>query len=281
METPMRVYGLNLFELFLEDYLTVLGWLLLAYTVTSLILAEVFRVDNFAGGLVVASSVLTGLVLILASAGIRQNYAALDLSYLLLLLTAFGWLAHGIAAGSVAAMIAGMVMLPLFGLMIYLRRLAIQARFKPRFFSLRQFETMIQIADAMIETDGQNAIHPIEVAIRADHFLARFDAFVKEDIKRTLSIVEWMLPIVIGRPFPFGSLGSNERRRAVEKVIGAKGIFRDVARFLKLLAYAGYYGSTEGMSQVGYTPFEERERSKGVSQVPQQYPDPFSSGADR
>lgn len=281
METPMRIYGLNLVELFLEDFLTVLGWLLVAFAIASRIFDGVFRADNFLGGLVVGGAALTGLVLIVASAGIRQNHAALDLGYLLTVLTALVWLAHGIAVGSVAAAVVGMVMLPLFGLMIYLRRLAIQARFKPRFFSLRQFETMIQIADTMIETDGQNALHPIEVAIRADHFLARFDALAKEDIKRTLIVVEWLLPLVIWRPFPFSSLGSHERRRAVEKVIGARGIFRDVARFLKLLAYAGYYGSPEGMAQVGYIPFEERERSKGVDQTPQEYLDPFLSGDRR
>jgi hypothetical protein len=155
------------------------------------------------------------------------------------------------------------------------RRLSIQARFKPRFFSLRQFETMIQVADTMIDTDGQNALHPIEVAIRADHFLASFDAKVQQEIKSTLVIVEWLLPLlVLGRPFPFSSLGSHERRRAVEKVIGAKGLFRDVARFLKLLACAGYYGTPEGMAQVGYIPFEERQRAQGVSQAPAHYPDP-------
>jgi hypothetical protein len=231
--------------------------------------------------LIFAVSALAGLVLILASAGIRQNYAALDLSYLLFALAALGWLVHGILAGSVAASVAGVVMLPLFALMIYVRRMAIQARFKPRFFSLRQFEIMIQIADTMLETDGQRAINPIEVAIRADHFLARFDALAKDDIKRTLNIVEWLLPLVIWRPFPFSTLGSHERRRAVEKVIGSKGLFRDVARFLKLLACAGYYGSPEGMAQVGYIPFEERERSKGVSQESKQYVEIVSPGEGR
>lgn len=278
METPMRIYGLNLVELFLEDFMTVLGWLLIIFAVASRILVRVFWVDSFSGGMIVAGTVLTGLVLILASAGIRQNYAALDLSYMLFALMSVGWLAQGVFLRNLAAVLVGIILFLLFGLMIYMRRLAIQARFKPRFFSLRQFETMIQVADTMIETDGQNALHPIEIAIRVDHFLAGFDALAKEDIKRTLTIVEWVLPLVIGRPFPFSSLGSHERRRAVEKVIGARGIFRDVARFLKLLACAGYYGSPEGMAQVGYIPFDERERAQGVSQAPQHYIDPFSEG---
>jgi hypothetical protein len=275
MEIPMRVYGLTLAELFLAGYLSILGWLLLLFTILSAIFSGVFGIASFGGGLVFAATLATGLVLILASSGIRQNHASLDLSFLLLGLAAVCWLAHGFFPLRPVPLVVGVGLLLLLGLMVYLRRLSIQARFKPRFFSLRQFETMIQVADTMIDTDGMNALHPIEVAIRADHFLACFDSQVQQEIKSTLVIVEWLLPLlVLGRPFPFSSLGSHERRRAVEKVIGAKGLFRDVARFLKLLACAGYYGTPEGMAQVGYIPFEERARSQGVSQAPAQYPDP-------
>ena len=275
MEIPMRVYGLTLAELFLAGYLSILGWLLLVFTILSAILSGVFGLNSFGGGLVFAATLATGLVLILASSGIRQNHASLDLGYLLLALTAVSWLIHGFFLLRAAPLATGVVLLLLLGMMIYMRRLSIQARFKPRFFSLRQFETMIQVADTMIDTDGQNTLHPIEVAIRADHFLASFDAQVQQEIKSTLVIVEWLLPLLtLGRPFPFSALGSHERRRAVEKVIGAKGLFRDVARFLKLLASAGYYGSPEGMAQVGYIPFDERQRAQGVSQAPAHYPDP-------
>ena len=133
----------------------------------------------------------------LASSGIRQNHASLDLSYLFLALAAVSWLIHGFIPVRAAPLVTGVVLLLLLGLMIYLRRLSIQARFKPRFFSLRQFETMIQVADTMIDTDGENALHPIEVAIRADHFLASFDAQVQQEIKSTLVIVEWLLPLLV------------------------------------------------------------------------------------
>jgi hypothetical protein len=280
MEIPMRVYGLTLAELFLSGFLSLLGWLLIVFTILSLILAGAFGLSGYLGGVVSAVTFITGLVLILASTGIRQNYAALDLGYLLLTLTAASWLVHGFLPLRLSALLTGVVLLLFLGAMVYLRRLAIQARFKPRFFSLRQFETMIQIADTMIDADGESALHPIEMAIRADHFLASFDALIQKDIKQTLVIVEWLLPLItLGRPFPFSTLGSHERRRAVEKVIGARGVFRDVARFLKLLACAGYYGTPEGMQQVGYVPFDERERSQGVSQSPAHYPDPMPAGA--
>ncbi len=73
-------------------------------------------------------------------------------------------------------------------------------------------------------------------------------------------------------------LGSTQRRRVIDRVIGRQGpggAFRDVARTLKMLTCAGYYGSAEGMAQVGYVPFEQRPRSSGVDQRPLVHPDPF------
>jgi hypothetical protein len=273
----MRVYGLTLPELFLEDLLTWLGWILVVFGVACRIFAGTFRIDNFSGGLVFVLTLVTGLVMVVAASGIRQNRPALDLGFALWALLALAWLVHGIVTGSLAGVIAGILLVPLFLLLVYLRNLGIQARFKPRFFTLRQFETVTAIADTMIDGDGEETLHPIQVAINVDHFLSKFDSTTLEDIKQTLGVVEWLLPLLtLGRPFPFSSLGSHERRRAVEKTIGAKfPLFKDVARFLKLLANAGYYGSEEGMRQVGYRPFEERERSQGVDQSPAAYPDPF------
>ncbi len=281
MERAMRVYGLNLIEMFLTDVLGVLGWLLILLAIAAAIFRGAFVASELVGGMLIAGSAIDGVVLMLGSAGVRQNRAAVDLGYCLSALIGLGWLLNGLLSLRLGSLAAGLVILLLFVLMSGLRRLAIQARFKPRFLSLRQFETMIQIADTMIDGDGAEVLHPIEVAIRVDHLLAKIDSPLLEDIKRTLDVVEWLLPLRIGRPLPFSDLGSHERRRAVEKVIGSKGIFRDVARFLKMLACVGYYGSVEAMSQVGYVPFEERQRSTGVDQAPKEYPDPFVIGVQR
>jgi hypothetical protein len=87
-------------------------------------------------------------------------------------------------------------------------------------------------------------------------------------------VVEWILPILIFRPFPFSMLGTHERRRAITKVIHAKGPFRNVAKALKLLAFSGYYGDPKGMAQTGFIPFEERIRAEGADQSLHSYPDP-------
>jgi hypothetical protein len=137
---------------------------------------------------------------------------------------------------------------------------------------------MVAVADTMIDGDGREAVHPIEVAVTVDHLLARVESPMRKDLKLVLVITEWALPLLVWRPFPFSVLGSNDRRRAVEKVINAKGPFRDVARSLKIMACVGYYGDQRGIAQVGFTRFELRPRAQGVDQAPLIHPDPFQPG---
>jgi hypothetical protein len=134
---------------------------------------------------------------------------------------------------------------------------------------------MIAVADTMIEGDGREAVHPIEVAITVDHLLARVDSPLRKDLKLVLVITEWALPLLAFRPFPFSALGSNDRRRAVERVINAKGLFRDVARSLKIMACVGYYGDQRGIAEAGFVHFELRKRAEGVDQRPLTHEDPF------
>lgn len=275
MEYPMKVYGLNVLELFLADCLTAVAWLAVIFAIAVGLFSDAFAAAGFVGGMLVTATAATGVVLALASSGIRQNRAALDLGFGLLVLTGLGWLIGGIVRLNVGSMVAGVVLVLFFAVLVFARSQAIKARFKPRFLTQRQFETMIQIADTMIDGDGKEIGNPIEAAIRVDHLLNEVDAPAKQDIKTVLVLVEWILPLMILRPFPFSSLGSNERRRAVEKVVGAKGLFRDVARTLKMLACVGYYGSPEAMAQVGYVPFEQRERFEGTDATPRRHADPF------
>ena len=263
----MRVYGLNVIEQFLDDLLVGAGWLLVAGAVAAGILG--------ASGLLVAGTGLSGVLLGIGGAGIRQNRAAGEIGAALLTITALGWLVSGALTPSLPALAVGVALALLRALTWALRRRALRLRFKPRFLSLRQFETMIGVADAMIDGDGKEALDPIEVAVQTDHLLARVDAPATKQLKFVLVLTEWVLPLLILRPFPFSDLGSNERRRAIDKVVNAKGLFRDVARSLKVLSCAGYYGSPEGMEHVGYVPYDLRERSQGVSQAPLAHPDPF------
>jgi hypothetical protein len=270
----MKLYGLNVVEQLLDDVLVAVGGLLVAFTIVAGILDGAFGAHGTAGGLLLAATALAGVLLALGGSGIRQNAGASFLGMELLAIAAVGWILCAILSGAIGAWIAAAVLVVLFALLVALRRRALRLRFKPRFLTLRNFDTMVAVADTMIDGDGQEAVHPIEVAVTVDHLLARVESPSRKDLKTVLLLTEWALPLLVWRPFPFSVLGSNDRRRAVENVINAKGPFRDVARSLKIMACVGYYGDARGIEQVGFVPYEQRPRSH-VDQTPLIHPDPF------
>ncbi|MCP5047259.1 MAG: hypothetical protein GY940_08810 [bacterium] len=276
MEYPMRVYGFNIFERFLVNLLTLVSWLLFFFAVAVIIWKDAFFENVVFGTVLIVCTFFTSLMLGMAGAGLRQNIIDFAWGTFLLLLLGIGWIINGfiVTPKKIGPIIAGAVMLLFLLIFRVLRRQGLRTRFNPRFFGLRQFQTMIQLADTMIETNGRRVVSPIQVAINTDHLLARVDSPVTKTMKLVMFMVEWILPILIFRPFPFSMLGSHERRRAVSKVIHAKGLFRSVAKALKLLAFSGYYGDPRGMAQTGFIPFDDRKRAQGADQSLHTYPDP-------
>ncbi len=275
MDRPMKAYGLNVVEQALDDVLVGAGWVLAAFTIVAGVMDATFATGATAGGLLLGATALAGLLLALGGSGIRQNAAATDIGFALLAVATAGWIVAGITAGSAGALVAGLALAALLVLVVALRRRALRLRFRPRFLSLRQFTTMIAVADTMIEGDGREALHPIEVAINVDHMLDRVESPTTAQLRLVLVITEWLLPLfTVFRPFPFSVLGSNDRRRAVEKVIGAPRLFRPVARSLKILACSGYYSDQRGIRSTGFIHFEDRARHVGVDETPLVHPDP-------
>jgi hypothetical protein len=275
MDRPMRVYGLNVVEQALDDVLVAAGALLAAFALVAGILDGAFGARGTAGGLLLGATAIAGVLLALGGSGIRQNASASFLGFELLAVASIGWVVCAIVASSLGAALAAAVLIALFAFLVAFRRRALRLRFKPRYLSLRNFDTMVAVADTMIDGDGREAVHPIEMAVTVDHLLDRVDSPMRKDLKFVLFLTEWALPLLVFRPFPFTVLGSNDRRRAVEKVINAKGPFRDVARSLKILSCVGYYGDQRGIAQVGFVHFPLRERAKGVDQSPLVHEDPF------
>jgi len=271
-ETAAR-FGLTRSERQLAILLTAAGWLTIVFAVAGGVLQNTFEADGFAGGLLVAETAVAGVVLLLGSTGLRQNRAALELGYLLFFIGAAGWLALGVITGTLASIVAGVVLLAAGWAMVIMRRRAIRERFGPTFLNLRQFETMVQIADAMIDGEGDAVLSPIDIAHNVDRALEVLETPLRKDILLVLFLVEWFLPLgATLRPFTFSALGTNDRRHAITKVIAARGLFRDVARFLKVLSCIGYYSTPEAMRSVGYVPFDERERGR-VDQTALTFPD--------
>jgi hypothetical protein len=275
VDRPMRVYGLNVVEQLLDDVLVAAGAALGLLALVAGILDGAFGARGTAGGLLLAATATAGLLLALGGSGIRQNAGASFIGYELLAIAAIGWLVCAFVSGTAGAAVTVAPLVALFALLVALRRRALRLRFKPRFLSLRNFETMVAVADTMIDGDGREAVHPIEVAVTVDHLLDRVDSPMRKELKLVLVLTEWALPLMVLRPFPFSVLGSNDRRRAVEKVINAKGPFRDVARSLKIMSCVGYYGDQRGIAQAGFVHFGLRQRSQGVDQGPLTHPDPF------
>jgi hypothetical protein len=271
----MRLYGLNAVEEVLDDVLVAVGLALAAFALVALILDGAFGASGTAGGLLLGATGPAGVGRPLGGSGIRQNAGASFLGFELLAVSALGWVVCALLTGAVGAALAGGVLVVAFALLVAMRRRALRLRFRPRYLSLRTFDTMVAIADTMIDGDGREAVRPIEVAVTVDHLLARVESPMRKELKLVLIITEWALPLLVWRPFPFSVLGSNDRRRAVERVINAKGPFRDVARSLKILSCVGYYGDPRGIAQAGFVPFESRRRAQGVDQAPLPHPDPF------
>lgn len=286
MEYPMKVNGLNIIEIFLSNVLNLGGWVVTLGSLGVLVWLVVGRSQSvgeatFLVGALVAASLLTGLVLLLGGSGTAQNRPAVEIGAVLAVLCGFGWLFIPDPFARISALV-----LVLAGLAtLSLERFALYVRYRPRFFSLRQFETLVRAVDTMLESDGQQIIDDVQVAINTDHMMASLETPLRGDLRTALMVTEWLLPVLtIGRPLPFSYLGVSERRRAVEKTIeqrGPFGLFRVIARTLKILTCAGYFGSSLGMAQVGYLPFEQRERAKGVNLTPSHHPDPFPTDSVR
>jgi hypothetical protein len=282
MDYPVRVYGPNVYERLLTTYLARLGLLVLAWTLALALAPGTLLADSSpAGSMLGGLSVAAGIALVLAGGGVRQNRAALDVGFGLLGLVALCSIVVAALAGRGVSLFAGAVELALWLAAVLLRRAAVRARYRPRFFSPREFETMVQIADTMIDGDGREAIDPIDIAIRVDHLLDEIDYPGKPQIKLVFVLVEWVLPLVALRPLPFSTLGSQVRRSLVTRVIGAGGPFVAIARTLKILSCAGYYGNPQTMRELGCVPFDERPRALGVDQAPLHYPDPFPGAPPR
>jgi hypothetical protein len=276
----MKVYGLNVVEQALDDVLGAAGGFLAVFALVAGILDGVFGARGTPGGLLLGATALAGLLLALGGSGIRQNASASFVGFELLAVAAIGWVVCAIVASSLGAALAAAALVALFALLVAFRRRALRLRFRPRYLSLRNFDTMVAIADTMIEGDGREAVDAVEMAVTVDHLLYRVESPMRKDLKLVLVITEWALPLLVFRPFPFSVLGTNDRRRAVEKVINAKGPFRDAARSMKILSCVGYYGDQRGIEQVGFVHYERRRRSQGVDQTPLVHRDPFVE-ADR
>jgi hypothetical protein len=280
----MRVNGPTALELLLASAATTLGFLALAWAVAAIVLpSQLLPAWTPASGLFAGAIGAAGLCLLLSGGHVRHYRAVLDLGLGLLGAASLALLIAGAIEGRAGAVASGAVLLALRLAVGWVRRIALRGAYRPHWFSASSFETMVAVADTMLDADGREAIPPERAAMRTDRLLASIDAPVRKDMRLLFWALEWMLPaLVIFRPLRFTVLGSRSRRQLVQHLIEPTGLyrvllvkpFRSAARALKVLTCAGYYGDPKTMRAIGFEEFEGSERSKKFDLRRLRYPGP-------
>jgi hypothetical protein len=140
-----------------------------------------------------------------------------------------------------------------------------------KFFTDKQFITLCKSIEVMIETKGNNAISPEKAARRLDEMLFESKAPALENMGQIFNLLEWVVPPLVLKFPPFSKLSIASRKAVVNRIIGSSGMFKDLARALKVMASVAYYSSPEAYNEVGYVHFEERERFTDSDTAPSIY----------
>jgi choline dehydrogenase-like flavoprotein len=286
MDRPMRLNGSNLFEVVLASLANWLGILILVWSAAAVIVPRtLLPAASAAGGLLAGAVGASGLCLILGGGDVSRRRGALDLGLWLLGLAALALLIVGAVEGRTWSIVSGAVLLAARITAGSLRRAALRDGYRPLWFGARAFETMVATVETMLDADGRAAIPPERAAANTDRLLASADAPVETSIKWLFRALEWVLPAaLIHRPLPFSTLGPRARRELVERLIEPSGllatllrpsgVFGSVARTMKVLTGAGYYGDPITMRAIGFREYEDGPRAKVEDLSPEHYPDP-------
>ena len=151
--------------------------------------------------------------------------------------------------------------------------------YTPQYLSKKEFATYIAVVETFIQTNGNNAIRPVEVAERMDRLfnkvnhpqlekltqvfkaLNAYSFWRKQKSFRKLTLKQRETIIVeIQNPGKFW--------RFIERIPGVTGASKDLIRGLKVLSTVGYYSHPLAKKQVGYIPFEERTSTQGIDLTP-------------
>ncbi len=278
----MKFDGATVYEVVLGGASEAMGVVAIAWSAAAVATPADLLPGTGAGyGLLAGAVGASGLCLLLAGGGVRRYRAVLELGLALLAPAALALIVLGSIEARVGAIASGAALLVLRIALARLEGLALRAGYRPRWFGTRSFRTMVATSETILEGGGREAISPARAAMNTDQLLASIDAPIRSEIRWLFWALEWLLPILILRPIPFSLLGERSRRKLVELLIrppkGPLGLlrnpFRTVARTLKVLACAGYYGDRATMRAIGFEEFEET-RGAHVDRTPFHYHDP-------
>ena len=141
-----------------------------------------------------------------------------------------------------------------------------------KFFTEKQFTTMVKAMEVLIDTGGNNAIDPSNAGMLIDEMRADSKSPALDVIPKIFNQLEHIVPPLFLFFNDFSKLSLSKRKKVLTKLINNEGLFRndfrDLARALKVMSTVSYYGSPEGMAQVGFVPFDQRQRVTGLNQTP-------------
>jgi hypothetical protein len=143
----------------------------------------------------------------------------------------------------------------------------------PHFFLKKQFETLVFVAEVMTPADGR-MMSLSDIAARADALLSNTRPLSGLGIRRALTLLEFILPIIILRPLPFSWLSLDSRRKLLERIIASHGQLRSRARILETITAFSYYTDVNVRRGVAYVECEQRPRYGGLVTTPYHYPPP-------
>jgi choline dehydrogenase-like flavoprotein len=156
----------------------------------------------------------------------------------------------------------------LTALFFILHRRALKARYRLKYFSPLQFQTLTALAGVLIAGEDEK-ITPEKVAQNADDYMADFQARRKWVIKLAL-LGLYLYPLLTIRP-PLPLMAADERLDYLKKRFlldierrRIRGLRRELVQAMirlgQQISFLGYYGDPRTFKSTGYVPFTERPR---------------------
>lgn len=124
------------------------------------------------------------------------------------------------------------------------------------FFSAREYSIFHAVATTvLVLPEKAPSVEKMQVALRADHHLARLDEDAQRDFHRLLALFDNALAglLLTGSTAPFSQLAPEARAAYLQKWERHRiGAIRSGYAALKRLAAASYYGNPETHASIGY-----------------------------
>jgi choline dehydrogenase-like flavoprotein len=144
--------------------------------------------------------------------------------------------------------------------------MATRSRYDMRYLTPGGFRALMALAEVLVLREDRE-IAPAEVAVRVDHYLARFRARGKKMVWLAFLGLAYLPLVTLHPPFHFMSVNLRERwvqRRFLDQTMDwlmprkLRDIRRAMIRTAQQFCFFGYYGDPRAAKRVGYLPFSER-----------------------